>query len=766
MARVIAPKHKTRDNPKFTAICGLDTRIHVAGRREEVYSQYKAAPNETFLEAAAEVARVLGGIHDSRNVMMIIGGQIASSRMQLQWPFPAVEFLDDLHKPSPMYVMEELVVRAVRWLEGASARVVVMFEPGILFPSLLMSKLGRFISPSAAEFAITQRLLQSHIRFQPLSGNFPSFRRYLHLLDASLINSALNYKKPSSSIEVEKFRLSGNERVLNMRVIIRNCSNLNARHEFVAMSWQRYERKNENGDQFFCDIYPKTSFSLIDDVQVDFRVPHGNFLQPVASLCFHAAFLDRKSQYLFNKGELDEFQYNVPFESFQVFPIPPKHAETTEIEAQQAVEAADGDYNLRYAELSSASTRRNSRSWENFNVPNPAGVSSQEVVPVTVLGLQDSTSDDEQLTTAPPKVPRDPPEQHVQISATVASALHSTSEQPVPAALDLQCVESEEDEEEVGSTVVPLQISPKSQPRTHTRSSASTSRARRKKEKSPEKHTITNFDDPNNFELKLFNDLMDDDKPSPSSEFSSPNSKGSLFGSINLYPRLFSSNKGKISVDEMTETKKNFQLFLDEHIGGSLEDHVKHMDELRRLWSLSFPSMPVPPRPDDRWKMLGFQGTDPVTDLRAMGALSVKLLCYMAQAYNRTYHEILKESCPLGEDNKSFPFACAGVNICFLLVDGLKLKTLSSSPSHKIDYSVKRCQSTFYELLHGEPNAFNEIFCYTFMIFGREWKARGATYMDFADIANRTRHIVMKELERKSWKSLFSLKEALKLTMM
>ncbi|EKX52515.1 hypothetical protein GUITHDRAFT_84631 [Guillardia theta CCMP2712] len=216
----------------------------------------------------------------------------------------------------------------------------------------------------------------------------------------------------------------------------------------------------------------------------------------------------------------------------------------------------------------------------------------------------------------------------------------------------------------------------------------------------------------------------------------------------------------------MTETKKNFQLFLDEHIGGSLEDHVKHMDELRRLWSLSFPSMPVPPRPDDRWKMLGFQGTDPVTDLRAMGALSVKLLCYMAQAYNRTYHEILKESCPLGEDNKSFPFACAGVNICFLLVDGLKLKTLSSSPSHKIDYSVKRCQSTFYELLHGEPNAFNEIFCYTFMIFGREWKARGATYMDFADIANRTRHIVMKELERKSWKSLFSLKEALKLTMM
>ena len=64
---------------------------------------------------------------------------------------------------------------------------------------------------------------------------------------------------------------------------------------------------------------------------------------------------------------------------------------------------------------------------------------------------------------------------------------------------------------------------------------------------------------------------------------------------------------------------------------------------------------------------------------------------------------------------------------------------------------------------------------------GREWKARGATYMDFADIANRTRHVVMKvrrrwrrggndsgmqELERKSWKSLFSLKEALKLTMM
>lgn len=36
------------------------------------------------------------------------------------------------------------------------------------------------------------------------------------------------------------------------------------------------------------------------------------------------------------------------------------------------------------------------------------------------------------------------------------------------------------------------------------------------------------------------------------------------------------------------------------------------------------------------------------------------------------------------------------------------------------------------------------------MTQGREWKARGATYMDFADIANRTRHIVMKV--RRSWR--------------
>eukprot|EP00960_Hanusia_phi_P051226 760664-Hanusia_phi.AAC.2 len=612
--------------------------------------------------------------------MMIVGGYVAYSRLQVRWPFAVVETLDDYRKPSPLHVMEDLLGKVMKWLAGLNGRVVVMFEPGILFPSLLMSKMGKFISPSAAEFAITQRLLQLHIRFQPLSGNFPSFRRYLHLLDASLINSDLNYEKPSASIQVEKLRLSGNNQFLNLRVIIRSCSAMNSQQELVAISWKKYERRNEFGDSYYCDIHPQSTLTLIDDVRVDFMIQQGNYLQSVASLCFHLAFLDRKSSFLFNKGELDEFQYILPFESFEILPIPPKQADTAEEETYPAAESVEGDHNTRQAELSSASTRRNSR--DNVNALIPSSSNPQEGAPQFVSGLQEAeSSDDDQFVAWRSDIPVEVSQTPAHNTPREATAQGSTSRNSAPLGIHVDESEDEGDEEEDYSAIVPLQFSPNysiykqvsSFPKSGTSPNSAGKSSQDKKAKSPEKQTITNFDDPKNFEMKLFNDLMDSDRSTLQSKFALQTNKGSRFGQIKLRPRLFSRNMAKVSEDELMQTKESFQMFLDEHIGGSFLDHSKHMKEVQQLWKLTFPLAPVPPRPDERWKKLGFQGTDPITDLRAMGTLSIKLLCYMAQTYSASYHEILRESTPENDNTRSFPFACAGINMCYLLIDALKV---------------------------------------------------------------------------------------------
>jgi len=64
--------------------------------------------------------------------------------------------------------------------------------------------------------------------------------------------------------------------------------------------------------------------------------------------------------------------------------------------------------------------------------------------------------------------------------------------------------------------------------------------------------------------------------------------------------------------------------------------HEEHWDMLVKLWKLSFPesdghSGEVPEQHDPLWKRLGFQGTDPATDFRAAGTLSVKGLLHFAE---------------------------------------------------------------------------------------------------------------------------------------
>jgi hypothetical protein len=69
-----------------------------------------------------------------------------------------------------------------------------------------------------------------------------------------------------------------------------------------------------------------------------------------------------------------------------------------------------------------------------------------------------------------------------------------------------------------------------------------------------------------------------------------------------------------------------------------------HLKLLKKLWiALKGPSdMMVPPIPDERWKELGFQGTNPATDFRGAGMYGLHQLLFFAENYQngrRIYQE-------------------------------------------------------------------------------------------------------------------------------
>uniref|UniRef100_A0A453CKF5 ELMO domain-containing protein n=2 Tax=Aegilops tauschii subsp. strangulata TaxID=200361 RepID=A0A453CKF5_AEGTS len=70
---------------------------------------------------------------------------------------------------------------------------------------------------------------------------------------------------------------------------------------------------------------------------------------------------------------------------------------------------------------------------------------------------------------------------------------------------------------------------------------------------------------------------------------------------------------------------------------------------------------------------MGWQGKDPSTDFRGGGFISLENLLYFAKNYPKSFEELL---CKQNGDRAlwEYPFAVAGVNITFMLIQMLDLQ--------------------------------------------------------------------------------------------
>lgn len=176
---------------------------------------------------------------------------------------------------------------------------------------------------------------------------------------------------------------------------------------------------------------------------------------------------------------------------------------------------------------------------------------------------------------------------------------------------------------------------------------------------------------------------------------------------------------------------------------------LDHQDSLKQLWMLAFPDRELPPLKSELWKEMGWQGTDPSTDFRGGGLISLENLIFFAKNYPASFQRLLNK-----QDGKradwEYPFAVAGVNLSFMLVQMLDLQSNNEKPNSKAG-------ARFLELLRSDEMAFDELYCVAFQLLDTKWLAMRASYMEFNEVLKSTRAQLEQELALDSISSVHDL---------
>ncbi|CAH9102512.1 unnamed protein product [Cuscuta europaea] len=162
----------------------------------------------------------------------------------------------------------------------------------------------------------------------------------------------------------------------------------------------------------------------------------------------------------------------------------------------------------------------------------------------------------------------------------------------------------------------------------------------------------------------------------------------------------------------------------------------EHQEALKQLWKLAYPNRELPPLKSELWKDMGWQGCDPSTDFRGGGYISLENLIYFAKAYPTSFQNLLQKR--NGKRSEwEYPFAVAGINISFMLVQMLDLQSGIPSTLPAI---------RFLNLLSLDERAFDNLFCVAFEMLDAQWLAKRASYMEFNDVLKSTRTQLEREL--------------------
>ncbi|KAL0739728.1 hypothetical protein Bca4012_081241 [Brassica carinata] len=162
-----------------------------------------------------------------------------------------------------------------------------------------------------------------------------------------------------------------------------------------------------------------------------------------------------------------------------------------------------------------------------------------------------------------------------------------------------------------------------------------------------------------------------------------------------------------------------------------------HQEALRDLWKLSFPEEELHGLISEQWKEMGWQGKDPSTDFRGGGFISLENLLYFARNFQKSFQDLLRKQ--VGDRSVwEYPFAVAGINLTFMLIQMLDLEAVK--PRTVVG-------ATFLKFLSAEnESAFDLLYCIAFKLMDQQWLSMRASYMEFNTVMKSTRRQLEREL--------------------
>ncbi|DAZ98005.1 TPA: hypothetical protein N0F65_005163 [Lagenidium giganteum] len=170
--------------------------------------------------------------------------------------------------------------------------------------------------------------------------------------------------------------------------------------------------------------------------------------------------------------------------------------------------------------------------------------------------------------------------------------------------------------------------------------------------------------------------------------------------------------------------------------------NAKHEATLEQLWSNLKPDVRRSGgRITKEWGEIGFQGTDPMTDFRGMGILSLHQLVHFTAKYSVEAQRALADS---NHPTRWYPFSVAGINITGFIVDLIRERLLDP-----LVYEFADVHNPGSDIsLENGVNAVNDFYSTIFTRFNDLWvRSNPRDAMMFPVIFNSLKDTIRHELK-------------------
>jgi hypothetical protein len=182
----------------------------------------------------------------------------------------------------------------------------------------------------------------------------------------------------------------------------------------------------------------------------------------------------------------------------------------------------------------------------------------------------------------------------------------------------------------------------------------------------------------------------------------------------------------------LTEDEEEFldrmRAYMDRPFDPTNADHVTLF---KSVWRNTFPDTEVPGEVDVRWTKLGFQSSNPRSDIRT-GLHSLESFEYLSRQHTTEFRRMVIEA---SDPETEYPFAASCISLSFSLIIFFKLNTKTAVNPVGSASGSKNAVKQFVRMCILDRDFFDEVLCVLVKRVHNEWMRQPAGQFDIHHFA-------------------------------